>query len=97
MTPQESASIPFYRDERVLNIIAQVVSTVLVVGFLIWAAITCPFFTFYAIISSMIEPPQTLGVFLTLTLTYGFTTAAMLIPAVYEFDVATGRATGGEE
>jgi len=37
MTSQESTSIPFYRDERVLNIIAQVVSTILVVGFLIWA------------------------------------------------------------
>ena len=36
MTSQESTSIPFYRDERVLNIIAQVVSTILVVGFLIW-------------------------------------------------------------
>ena len=34
---QESTNIPFYRDERVLNIIAQVVSTILVVGFLIWA------------------------------------------------------------
>jgi len=34
---QESASIPFYRDERVLNVIAQVVSTILVVGFLYWA------------------------------------------------------------
>ena len=37
MTPQESTGIPFYRDERVLNIIAQVISTILVVGFLIWA------------------------------------------------------------
>ncbi len=37
MTSQESTRIPFYRDERVLNIIAQVVSTILIVGFLIWA------------------------------------------------------------
>jgi hypothetical protein len=29
--------------------------------------------------------------------TYGFATAAMLIPAISEFDVATGRTTGGEE
>ncbi len=29
------------------------------------AAFVCPFFTFYAITSSLIEPPQTLGVFLT--------------------------------
>jgi hypothetical protein len=61
------------------------------------AALICPFFTFYAITSSMIEPPQTLGVFLTVAFTYGFTTAAMLVPAIYEFDVATGRTTGGEE
>lgn len=61
------------------------------------AALLCPFATFYAITSSLIEPPQTLGVFLTLALTYGFTTAAMLVPALYEFDVATGRTTGGEE
>ena len=60
------------------------------------AALACPFATFYAITSSLIEPPQTLGVFLTLALAYGFTTAAMLIPAIYEFDVATGRTTGGE-
>ncbi|HKJ37206.1 MAG TPA: ABC transporter permease subunit [Anaerolineales bacterium] len=39
MTSQESTSIPFYRDERVLNIIAQVVSTILVVGFLIWGVL----------------------------------------------------------
>ena len=31
------SNIPFYRDERILKIIAQVVSTVLIVGFLIWA------------------------------------------------------------
>ena len=29
--------------------------------------------------------------------TYGFTTAAMLVPAIYEFDVATGRTTPGDE
>jgi hypothetical protein len=57
----------------------------------------CPFATFYAITSSLIQPPQTLGVFLTIAVTYGFATAAMLIPALYEFDVATGRTTGGME
>ena len=39
MTSQESTRIPFYRDERVLNIIAQVVSTIVVVGFLVWAVL----------------------------------------------------------
>ena len=31
------STIPFYRDERVLNAVAQFVSAVLVIGFLIWA------------------------------------------------------------
>jgi len=33
------SSIPFYRDERVIKVIAQVVSAVLIFGFLIWAII----------------------------------------------------------
>ena len=33
----QKTSIPFYRDERVLKVIAQVVSAVLVIGFVIWA------------------------------------------------------------
>jgi general L-amino acid transport system permease protein len=36
---QQSTGIPFYRDERVLRIIAQVVSTVIVVGLLILAVL----------------------------------------------------------
>lgn len=36
---QQSTSIPFYRDERVLKIFAQVFSTVIVVGFLVWAVL----------------------------------------------------------
>jgi len=32
-------------------------------------------------------------VFLVSTLTYGFTTAALMIPALYEFDIAMGRST----
>ena len=39
MTSQEGNTIPFYRDERVLNVIAQVVSAILVVGFLVWAVL----------------------------------------------------------
>lgn len=38
-TKQQSSNIPFFRDERVLKIIAQVISTVLIVGFLIWAVL----------------------------------------------------------
>jgi peptidoglycan/LPS O-acetylase OafA/YrhL len=33
------------------------------------------------------------GAFLITLITYMFATAAMLVPAVYEFDVATGRTT----
>jgi len=36
---QQSTSIPFYRDERVLKIIAQVISTIVIVGFLVWAVL----------------------------------------------------------
>lgn len=39
MTSQESTKIPFYRDERVLNIIAQVISSLLVLGLLVWGAL----------------------------------------------------------
>ena len=60
-----------------------------------WASLACPVFTFVAITSFLQQ--QTLGVFLVVAATYGFTTTAMLIPAIYEFDVATGRTTGGGE
>ena len=36
---QQSNNIPFYRDERVLRIFAQVVSTVIVVGLLVFAVL----------------------------------------------------------
>ncbi len=58
------------------------------------AAFVCPFATFYAITSFLLG--HTLGVFLVTTAAYGFTTAAMLVPAIYEFDVAAGRTTVGE-
>jgi hypothetical protein len=38
-----------------------------------------------------------LGVFTIATLAYGFATAAMLVPALFEFDVATGRTTDAGE
>ncbi len=59
------------------------------------ASFVCPFATFYAITSFMLE--DTLAVFLVTAGAYGFMTAAMLVPAIYEFDVATGRTTIGEE
>ncbi|HEX3999174.1 MAG TPA: hypothetical protein VHX65_11535 [Pirellulales bacterium] len=59
------------------------------------ASIACPTLTFVAITSFLQQ--QTLGVFLVVVGAYGFTTAAMLIPAVYEFDVASGRTSAAEE
>ncbi len=58
------------------------------------ASFLCPFATFYAITSFFLN--YTLGVFLVTAVAYGFTTAAMAVPAIYEFDVATGRTTIGE-
>ena len=55
------------------------------------ASFLCPFATFYAITSYLLG--AMLAVFLAMVTAYGFTTAAMLIPAIYEFDVATGRTT----
>ena len=53
------------------------------------ASFLAPLATFYAITSYLLDYP--LAVFLATVTAYGFTTAALLIPAVYEFDVAAGR------
>jgi len=55
------------------------------------ASFLCPFATFYAIASFLLG--STLGVFLVTVAAYGFATLAMLVPALWEFDVATGRTT----
>jgi hypothetical protein len=55
------------------------------------ASFLCPVATFYAITSYLLESP--LAVFLVITAAYSFTVAAMLVPAICEFDVATGRTT----
>ena len=51
-----------------------------------FASLLLPFSTFYAITSYRLE--NMFGAFLVVVATYGFTTAAMMIPAIYEFDVA---------
>jgi len=53
-----------------------------------------PFLTFYAIASLMLETPQTLSALLGVVTAYGFTTVAMLVPAMSDFDVALGRSRG---
>ncbi len=59
------------------------------------ASLLLPFATFYAITSFLLD--YTLAVFLVTAVTYGFTTAAMIIPALSEFDFAMGRAATNEE
>ncbi len=55
------------------------------------ASLLTPFATFYVITSFL---QHSFGAaFLVSIVTYGFATAAMLVPAVAEFDVATGRTT----
>jgi hypothetical protein len=55
------------------------------------ASFLCPFATFYAITSYLLD--STLALFLSVVVAYGFTTIAMLVPAIFEFDIATGRTT----
>lgn len=60
------------------------------------ASLLLPLATFYCITSYLLQ--HFLAVFLVAVLTYGFTTAAMLMPAIYEFDIAMGRSKmQGEE
>ena len=59
------------------------------------ASFLLPLSTFYAITSFLVQSP--LASLLATAGAYGFATAALLIPAVYEFDVATGRTTSGTE
>jgi len=59
------------------------------------ASMLAPIATFWAITSFLLQ--YTLGVFLVTVFTYGFATAAMLVPAVSEFDVAKARTAGGED
>jgi ABC-type Na+ efflux pump permease subunit len=60
------------------------------------ASLLLPFATFFAITNFLVD--HLLEAFLVVAFTYGFTTAAMLVPALYEFDIAMGRTKGaGEE
>lgn len=59
------------------------------------ASFLLPIATFYALTSYLLG--STLAVLLVVAASYGFTTAALLVPAIYEFDVATGRTHGGEQ
>jgi hypothetical protein len=54
-----------------------------------WAALVAPFATFYVITSYLLGKYD--SAFFVICATYGFATAAMLVPAVSEFDIALGR------
>jgi ABC-type transport system involved in multi-copper enzyme maturation permease subunit len=56
-----------------------------------WASMLAPLATFY-VVSTFLQGSYGAAALVTMAM-YGFATAAMLIPAVYEFDVATGRTT----
>ena len=58
------------------------------------ASLLLPFFTFYAITSFLME--NNLSVFIVTACSYGFATAAMLVPALYEFDFAMGRTAAAD-
>lgn len=60
-----------------------------------WASFLLPLATFYAITSFLME--YTLAVFLVTAVAYSFTTAAMMIPALAEFDFAQGRGEVADE
>jgi len=59
------------------------------------AAITLPFWTFFAITSFLLK--NYLTMFLVGGGIFGFTTIAMLVPAIHEFDIAMGRSRLGAE
>ena len=61
-----------------------------------WAALLLPFLTFLAITNFLIDHHA--AAFLYTAFIYSFTTAAMLVPALSEFDIAMGRSrVAGEE
>jgi ABC-type transport system involved in multi-copper enzyme maturation permease subunit len=59
------------------------------------ASLLLPLATFYSVTSFLLK--DSLAVFLVVTGTYGFATAALMMPAISEFDIAVGRTRGPEE
>jgi ABC-type transport system involved in multi-copper enzyme maturation permease subunit len=58
-------------------------------GAIFWASFAAPWATFY-VITSFLQSNYGAAALVTM-IVYGFATASLLIPALYEFDVATGR------
>lgn len=67
------------------------------------ASILCPLAMFYSVVNILIAKPGSressdpLVPLLVIGAAFGFTIAAMLVPLLSEFDVATGRTTANEE
>lgn len=61
-----------------------------------WAAALLPAATFFALVSFVLGDRE-LTICLVVTATYGFTIAAMLVPAISEFDFAMGRTKAAGE
>jgi len=60
-----------------------------------WSSLLLPFATFYAITSFLLG--NYFAVCLVSVAVYGFTTCAMLMPAIGEFNIAMGRSKSGDE
>jgi hypothetical protein len=60
-----------------------------------FATLLLPAATLFAVISYLLDHWPT--VFLVTVGAYGFTIAAMMVPALNQFDFAMGRSKGGEE
>jgi ABC-type transport system involved in multi-copper enzyme maturation permease subunit len=67
------------------------------------AAWLCPLAVFYSVVNILVGKPGTqetadpMMPFVVMTVAFGFTVAAMVVPLVSEFDVALGRTTAGGE
>ena len=59
------------------------------------ASIVLPLATFFAITSFLLN--RSLSVFMVTVAAYSFTSLAMMMPALFEFDIAQGRARMAEE
>jgi ABC-type transport system involved in multi-copper enzyme maturation permease subunit len=70
---------------------------------LTWASWVCPLGVLYTVMNVMVgrqgtqESADPVLPFLVIAAAFGFTTAAMLIPLISEFDVAMGRTSGGAD
>ena len=63
---------------------------------ILWSSMILPFATFFAI-TSFVLGDRELTIILVISVAYGFSTLAMMVPALFEFDIAMGRARVADE